>query len=85
MVFIGGTMDEEEKAEIKKMIVEEFKKEGLDIAEDAAIRLAKMGFSITKKVLGITKNRLDDLLIPVIGVIEKPVLNLLDKIDNREN
>jgi hypothetical protein len=67
--------------DIKKLIVEELKKEGMDIAEDAAISAVKAIFKVLPKVALATENKFDDLLIPVLGVVEPKILELLDKID----
>ncbi len=70
--------------DIKKIIVEEFKAEGLEIAEDVAIRLTKVAFRVLPKVVSATETKVDDLLIPLLSVIEAPVMKALDKIDGQE-
>lgn len=71
-------------AELKKLIVDEFKAEGMDIAEDVAVRLVKAAFKVLPKVVLATDNKMDDLLIPLLAVVEKPVLQALDKINGHE-
>lgn len=68
----------------KEIIVEELKKEGLNIAEDAAIIVAKAIFRVLPKAAAATENKYDDLIIPVIGVLEPKVMELLDGIDKEE-
>lgn len=70
--------------EIKKIIVEEFKKEGLEITEDAAIRIAKVSFRVIPKIAVLTDTKLDDLVVPLLGLIEAPIMKALDKIDGHE-
>jgi hypothetical protein len=70
--------------DIKKIIVEEFKAEGLEIAEDVAVRLTKVAFRVLPKVVASTETKIDDLLIPLLSVIEAPVMKALDKIDGQE-
>lgn len=73
-----------EPTDIKKIIVEEFKAEGLEIAEDVAIRLTKVAFRVIPKVVTATETKIDDLLVPVLAVIEPQVMKALDKIDGKE-
>jgi len=68
-------------AEIKKMIVEELKKEGIVVAEEAAVGAAKALFKVLPKVFAATENKVDDLVIPLLGVVQPKVLEMLDKID----
>lgn len=69
----------------KEMLVEELKKAGLNVAEDAAVGVAKALFVALPKVFVATENKYDDMLIPVFGVIEPKVLELLDKIDKEDD
>jgi len=66
---------------IKKIIVDAFKEEGLEIAEDVAIKMTKIAFKTIPKIVEATENKVDDYLIPLLALVEKPVLNALDKID----
>jgi predicted histidine transporter YuiF (NhaC family) len=77
-------MSEAEKTDIKKMIVEELKKEGLNVAEDAAVSMVKAVLKIVPKVVSETENKVDDLLIAIVPVIEPSLMDLLDKIDGEE-
>ena len=70
--------------ELKKVIVAELKKEGLEIGEDAAISAVKALFKIIPVIALKTETKIDDLVIPVLGVLEAPVMAWLDKIDGRE-
>lgn len=70
--------------DLKEMIKEEFKKSGLDIAEDAAVAAVKAVFSIIPKVIIATENKYDDLLLAVLPIIEPKILEMLDKIDGQE-
>lgn len=69
--------------DIKKVIVDELKAAGVEVAEEAAIGAAKAMFKVIPKILLSTENKFDDLLIPVFGIIEPKVLELLDKIDGQ--
>jgi hydroxymethylpyrimidine/phosphomethylpyrimidine kinase len=67
--------------DIKKIIVEEFKAEGLEIAEDVAVRIVKVAFKAIPKIVDATENQVDDYLKPLLSLVEKPVMAALDKID----
>lgn len=73
----------EEVKSVKKLIVEELKKSGLDIAEDAAIAAVRAVFGVLPKVFLATPNKYDDLIIPLLGVIEPKLMEMLDKIDGQ--
>jgi len=70
--------------EIKKMIVEELKNNGLEIGEDAAVMVVKALFNIVPKIVLATDNKIDDLLIAILPLIERPIMAALDKIDGVE-
>jgi len=83
-------MSEESKVEvkevdIKKMIVDGLKEEGIEIAEEAAIATAKAIFKIIPVVVAATPNKIDDLLIPVLAVVKDPVIKVLDNINKADN
>ena len=73
-----------EELDVKKMILDELKGEGLDLAEDLAIGVCKAVFRVMPKVAAATDNKYDDLLIPVVGVLEPKIMEMLDKIDKKE-
>ena len=52
-----------ESVDIKKLIIDELKKEGLDIAEDAAISAVKAVLKVVPKVVAATENKVDDILV----------------------
>ena len=68
----------------KKKLVEILKKNGLNIAEDTAILAVKSIFKAIPEIVKETENKVDDLLIPLISVVEPSILKLLDKIDGEE-
>lgn len=69
----------------KQVLLDELKAEGLDIAEDAAIGVAKAVFRAMPKFFAATENKYDDFLIAVLPVVEPHVIQLLDKIDNEDD
>jgi len=81
-------MADEKKVEeptIKEMMIDELKKAGLDIAEDAAVSAARAVIKMLPKVVAATENKIDDMLIPVLGILEPKLLELLDKIDGEDD
>jgi len=70
--------------ELKTMIIEELKKNGLDIAEDLAITIVKVILALLPKIALATENTWDDLIVPLLAVIEPAIMKELDKIDGKE-
>ena len=71
--------------DIKKMIVEELKAEGKEIAEETAKSAVKALFRVIPKAAAATENKYDDLLVPVIAVLEPKVMELLEGINKEDN
>ena len=69
--------------DIKKMIVDELKEAGVDIAEDAATAVVRAVFKVIPKVALATENKIDDMFVPVLGIIEPQIIKLVDKIDGK--
>lgn len=69
----------------KKILMEELKKEGLDVAEDAAMGACKAVFKALPKFFLATENKYDDMVIALLPVIEPQLMKLLDKIDGEED
>lgn len=72
-------------SEEKKTVAEILKRNGLVIAEDAAVSAVRSMFKSLPEILLATENKYDDMLIPVLAIAEKPFLALLDKIDGENN
>jgi hypothetical protein len=71
--------------EIKKMIVEELEKNGLSIAEDAAVNIVKVLFGLIPKVVSATENKYDDLLLILLPAIQPTVMEALDRINGKKD
>lgn len=69
-----------EASEIKVIL----KKHGLDIAEDAVAMTVRAIFKAIPEIVIATPNKVDDLLVPLITILEPQVLALVDKIDGQE-
>jgi len=68
----------------KKLLLKELKQEGLNIAEDAAEGAVKAVFRAVAKFAAQSENKMDDVLIAILPVIEPHVLKLLDGIDGEK-
>jgi len=69
----------------KQILLEGLKKEGLDVAEDAAAGAVKAVFKALPAFLLATENKYDDMLIPILGIVEPQVLAVVDKIDGEDD
>ena len=70
---------------VKQVIVEELKKQGLDVGEEMAVAAVKGAISALKKVVEMTENKYDDMALPVLAVIEPKIMEALDKIDGEDD
>lgn len=70
---------------MKKIIVEELKKQGLDLAEDAAEDALEGFFSGLEKIVTASDNKYDDMLVPVLGMVKPKILEMINKIDKSDN
>lgn len=73
------------KEEILKMVADEFKAKGLDIAEDLAVNAVEAVFDVIPKITAATENTLDDMAVPVLALIKPKIMELLDKIDGEDD
>jgi hypothetical protein len=80
MIIHGGA----EMEEIKKDLLEKLKSEGFEIAEDAVLKLFKVLYPFATALVIATPNKIDDVLIPILAVIEPKIIALIDKIDGVE-
>ena len=69
--------------ELKKELVLELKKLGIELGEEAAIKLVQIAFRMMPKILAQTENKTDDLLIPLLALVEPKVIEMLEKIDGK--
>jgi hypothetical protein len=73
--------EKDQNKEALRVLVAEMKKAGLNVGEDAAKSLVKALFKAIPAAALITPNKIDDLVIAVLPVIEPQVIKLLDGID----
>lgn len=67
----------------KAKLVEILKSEGVEILEDQAVSLVKGVFKALPKIAAATENKVDDLVVPLLMVVEPKILEVLDKIDGQ--
>jgi len=65
----------------KQILINELKKNGLDIAEDAAMSTVKAVIKALPAFFLATENKYDDMLIAILPMIEPSLMKALDKID----
>ena len=67
------------------ILVEELKKEGIELAEETAKMACKALFRAIPKVVVASENKYDDMLLAVLPVIEPMIMNLLEDINKDDN
>jgi hypothetical protein len=73
------------REELVKLIIEDAKAEGLEIAEDAAGKVVKLAFKIVDRVVEFTPTQLDNLIwAPIRPMLKGRAMALVDKIDGKE-
>jgi len=78
-------MPEEKKAYDLKELGSHLKAQGLELAEDAAEKVAKAVFAWIKESAAISDNKYDDIAVSAaLPKIEEEVFKLVDKIDGQE-
>lgn len=71
--------------ELKKELVEALKENGLEIAEDAVLTLVKIIFPFLTKFVLATPNKLDDIIVVLLPVLEPIILDYIDKLDGEKD
>lgn len=67
----------------KARVVEILKEEGMDLGEEMACVAIKAVFKALPRFIVESENKYDDMLLPVLGLVEPKVLELADKIDGQ--
>jgi len=70
---------------VNELFKEELKKEGVEIAEEAAKAFIKALLRVIPKVIIASENKYDDLLLAVLPVVEPILMNLADDINKEDN
>lgn len=66
-----------------KTLAEVLKKHGVEIAEEQAVAFVKGVFKALPEIAAATPNKVDDLVVPLLSVLEPKILEALDKIDGQ--
>lgn len=77
-------MSEEVKAYDVKVLLDELKDAGLDVAESAASEVVKAVFKWVKDSAAASETTVDDMLVGVLPVAEGWIYDQIDKIDGEE-
>ncbi len=67
------------------LMVDELKKEGLEIAEESVRMICKAMFRVIPKVVMASENKLDDMVVVVLPILEPMVMDLIDNINKADN
>ena len=78
-------MDETTNTSIKSQIVDEAKKSGLDIAEDAVAAVWVSSIDLATKYCSQSSNGILKLVGTILPLIKSPVLKWIDKIDGEDD
>lgn len=70
---------------VGEIVVAEFKKEGLELGEEAAKLAVGAVLRSLEKIVVATDNKYDDMLIPLIGVMKPQLMKLVDEINPADN
>lgn len=73
-----------EKAYDFKDLAEKLKAEGLDVAEDVAMKVVECAFAWLEESAKLSENTYDDLLMAVLPLVKPEVMKAVDKIDGKE-
>jgi hypothetical protein len=72
-------------ADPKQILLDAIKAEGLDIAEDAVIKLVKAIMLALPAFFVATPNKTDDVAIPILPFLLPPLIKLIDQIDGKDD
>lgn len=70
---------------MKEILMKHLKEVGLDIGEDVAIKVVKAIFKAAPELAAASENKVDDMLVPVLVLIEDPLVEMLDNIYKADN
>ena len=70
---------------MKEILMKHLKEAGLDIGEDVAIKATKALFKAAPELAAASENKIDDMFVPVLALIEAPLVDMLDNIYKADN
>lgn len=71
--------------EFKEMVMEEFKKEGLELTEEAVKMAVKAVLRVIPKMVIASENKYDDLLLAVLPIVEPMLMEKIEAINPADN
>lgn len=66
---------------MEKTIGEILKEQGLNVSEEVAMETVRAVFKALPIIAAVTENKYDDMLVPIISIIQTPLLEIIDKLD----
>jgi len=69
------------KAYDPKLLVEKLKAVGLDVAEDAAVRVVEAVFDWATESAKLSENKIDDVIAALLPTLKPAIFEAIDKID----
>lgn len=75
---------QEKKPYDPKDLLEKLKTAGLDVAEDAAIKVVESVFDWVTESAAASENKIDDIIAAFIPQVKPMILEAIDKIDGQE-
>lgn len=66
-------------------LVAKMKDKGLDMAEDAAAIAAEAVLDWAKDSIELTENKVDDIVLPFLPMVETKIKELIDTIDGKKD
>lgn len=70
--------------DFKQELIDELKKRGLNVAEDLAMEVIEVVFTVGEKAIVASENKYDDFLLAVLPQAKKMLMDLADEIDGKE-
>jgi hypothetical protein len=71
--------------DVKKELLDELKKRGLNVAEDALAEVVEAILDTVQKYVVASENKYDDLLVAVLPSAKSLILEQLDKLDGEDD
>ncbi len=68
-----------------KKLVDKLKEEGLDVAEDVAVKLVKSVLGWVEEEVVASENKYDDMVLAVLPALKKELFKAIDKIDGEDD
>lgn len=74
-----------EKVNFRKLMVQELKDNGLDLAEEMVEMLINVTFKVAEIAIRNSPTKWDDLALPILPISKNLLLSLVDKINSKDD